>query len=115
MTLSVQHLWLIPALPLAAAAIGALTPRGGRALSASVAIGAMILAFVLSCGALATALADPAVHASHNFAWFDLGTGALRLGWLLDPLTAFMCVMVTFVGAPVGILTRHDLLAYLSN
>ena len=24
-------------------------------------------------------------------------------------------VMVTFVGAPVGILTRHDLLAYLSN
>ena len=24
-------------------------------------------------------------------------------------------LMVTFVGAPVGILTRHDLLAYLSN
>ena len=24
-------------------------------------------------------------------------------------------VMVTFVGAPVGILTRHDLLAYISN
>lgn len=98
MTLSVQHLWLIPALPLAAAAIGALTPRRGRGLAASVAVGAMSLAFVLSCGALAAALVAPAAHAAHNFAWFDLGTSALRLGWLLDPLTAFMCVMVSFVG-----------------
>ena len=29
MSLPVQHLWLIPALPLLAAAIGSLTPRGG--------------------------------------------------------------------------------------
>jgi NADH-quinone oxidoreductase subunit L len=52
MTLSVQHLWLIPALPLVAAAIGALTPRGGRALASGVAIAAMIGAFVLSCFAV---------------------------------------------------------------
>jgi NADH-quinone oxidoreductase subunit L len=57
----------------------------------------MALAFLLSCGALVTALADPAAHLTANFAWFDLGNGSLRLGWLLDPLTAFMCVMVTFV------------------
>ena len=98
MTLSAQYLWLIPALPLVAAAIGAFTPRQGRALAAGATIATMAGAFVLSCLALAGALANPAVHQVFNFAWFDLGSGALRLGFLLDPLTAFMCVMVTFVG-----------------
>ena len=98
MTLSVQNLWLIPVLPLLAAAVGALTPRTNRALAAGAAIAAMGAAFLLSCGALMTALANPAAHAVSNFAWFDLGRGALRLGWLLDPLNAFMCVMVSFVG-----------------
>jgi NADH-quinone oxidoreductase subunit L len=76
----VANLWLIPALPLAAAAIGALTPRGGRRLAAGAAIGAMALSFYV------------------NFDWFDLGHGAFPLGFMLDPLTGFMCVMVTFVG-----------------
>ena len=97
MTLAVQHLWLIPALPLAAAVIGALTPRSGRALAAGAAIGAMAGSFLLACFALAGALARPAAHQIFNFDWFDLGSGALRLGFLLDPLTAFMGVMVTFV------------------
>ncbi|MBI2498431.1 MAG: NADH-quinone oxidoreductase subunit L [Opitutae bacterium] len=99
MTLAAEHLWLIPALPLAAAALGALVTRRGRALVAGAAIASMAGSFLLSCAALATALADPAAKLVHNFAWFDLGAGVLRLGWLLDPLTAFMCVMVTFVGA----------------
>ncbi len=103
MSLPVQLLWLIPALPLGAAAVGALTPRGGRALSAGVAIAAMIGALVLSCLALKTALADPAAHLTHNFTWFESGQDAVRLGWLLDPLTAFMCVMVTFVGSLIFI------------
>ena len=98
MSLAVQLLWLIPALPLFAAGIGALTPRRGRTLASTAAIIAMGGAFLLSCAALITALQDPAGHLTHNFAWFDLGTGTLRLGWLLDPLTALMCAMVTFVG-----------------
>lgn len=98
MSLTVPYLWLIPALPLLAAGIGALTPRRGRALAAGVAIAAMIGALLLSCGALVTALRDPSTHHVHNFVWFDLGERALRLGWLLDPLTALMCVMVAGVG-----------------
>ena len=98
MSLPVQLLWLIPALPLLAAGLGALTPRSGRKLASGAAILAMAGSFMLSCGALMTALADPAAHLVHNFAWLDLGEDVLRLGWLLDPLTAFMCVMVTFVG-----------------
>ncbi len=98
MSLPVQYLWLIPTLPLLAAALGSLTPRSGRKLAAGAAIVAMALAFLLSCGALVTALANPAAHAVHNFTWFEVGAGVVRLGWLLDPLTAFMCTMVTFVG-----------------
>jgi NADH-quinone oxidoreductase subunit L len=98
MTLSAQHLWLIPALPLAAAALGALAPLRARALCAGATIATMAGAFILACLALADALAEPAAHQVFNFAWFDLGADALRLGFLLNPLTAFMCVMVTFVG-----------------
>jgi NADH-quinone oxidoreductase subunit L len=98
MSLALQLLWLIPALPLAAAAIGALTPRRGRALAAGAAIAAMVAAFAVSVGALVTALRDPAAHLTFNFAWFDLGDAPVRLGLLLDPLTALMCVIVTFVG-----------------
>jgi NADH-quinone oxidoreductase subunit L len=97
MTLSAQHVWLIPALPLLAAAIGALTPKRGRTLASGAAIGAMAGAFLLSCAALAGALAEPAEHQFFNFTWFALGTGGIQLGWLLDPLTGFMCVMVSFV------------------
>ena len=98
MNLSASSLWLIPALPLLAAAIGALTPRGGRAVASGAAILAMLGAFVLSLGALGGALAQPASHLAHNFTWFSIGSDAVRLGWLLDPLTAFMAVMVSFVG-----------------
>ena len=103
MTVTAQNLWLIPALPLLAAGIGALTPRRGRSLASGAAIAAMVASFFLSCLALNTALADPAAHLVANFNWFDLGPDALRLGWLLDPLTAFMCVMVTFVSALIFI------------
>jgi NADH-quinone oxidoreductase subunit L len=98
MTFAAHHLWLIPALPLAAAAIGALTPRGGRKLAAGAALVALAGSLVASCLALRTALAAPGTKDVFNFAWFDTGPEALRLGLLLDPLTAFMAVMVSFVG-----------------
>ena len=94
----VAHLWLIPALPLLAAAIGALTPRRGRRLAAGAAIAAMLGSLILSCLALHLALAAPSAHLYCNFFWFDLGNGPVRLGWLLDPLNGFMCVMVSLIG-----------------
>ncbi len=33
-----------------------------------------------------------------NVPWLTFGDQVLRIGWLLDPLTAVMLVMVTFVG-----------------
>jgi NADH-quinone oxidoreductase subunit L len=94
----VAHLWLIPALPLLAAALGALTPRAGRRFAAGAALAALAGSLLVSVAALHAALADPAAHLAANFTWFELGTGAVRLGWLLDPLTALLCVMVCTVG-----------------
>src|SRR5262245_54746802 len=104
MTWFVQNLWLIPTLPLLAAGMSALLKRQHRTLSASLAIGSMTISFLLSCGAFVQTLGGhtegrvvaPPVY---NFDWFSLGTTTLKLGWVLDPLTASMLVMVTFVGA----------------
>src|SRR5579884_3968102 len=89
------QLWLIPALPLFAGAILSLTNRHQRKMGAAVAIGAMALSFGVSCLALASAFG---ACRSSNFAWFEIGEKTMQLGWLLDPLGAFMCGMVTFVG-----------------
>jgi NADH:ubiquinone oxidoreductase subunit 5 (subunit L)/multisubunit Na+/H+ antiporter MnhA subunit len=96
----VQNLWLIPTLPLLAAALSALLKQRRRTLAASLTIGSMALAFFLSCAAFVTTLGGhgEAVREVHNFDWFVLGETTLRLGWVLDPLTAAMLVMVTFVG-----------------
>ena len=103
----IQHLWLIPALPLLAAGLIALMKRPQRKPAAALAIGSMALAFLVSCVAFVVTLQPEAgkgaVQLTHNFVWFDLGGSALRLGWLLDPLTAGMLVMVTFVGSLIFI------------
>ncbi len=105
----VKNLWLIPALPLLAAGLSALAPQRYRKFSATLAIGAMIGAFLLSLCAFAHAVQ----HNGHdgakeffNFEWLQFAAGdagVLKLGWILDPLTAVMLVMVTFVGTLIFI------------
>src|SRR6185503_16829726 len=100
----VKNLWLIPALPLLAAGLSALAPQRCRKFSASLAIGSMVGALLLSLCAFAHALG----HSGHdgakeffNVQWFTFAAGdagVLKIGWVLDPLTAVMLVMVTFVG-----------------
>ncbi len=93
----VQYIWLIPALPLLAAGCGALLKREYRRASATLAIGGMALAFLLSCGAFLTTLSAPGFRETWNFPWFDLGNSVVPLGFVLDPLAAIMLVMVTFL------------------
>src|SRR6266850_3817132 len=98
----VQSLWLIPALPLAAAALTALAKRRHRKFSAAMAIGAMAVSLVISCVALAGSLRQSGhsgvIRQFFNFPWFQVGNTWFELGWVLDPLTAVMLVMVCFVG-----------------
>ncbi len=111
MSFSAQHLWLIPGLPLLAAAIASLLPRNKRTVAAATALLGISASFFVSIFALVAALREPTVHHTFNFAWFDLGTAPLRLGFVLDPLTAFMCVMVTFVSTLIFIFS----LGYMKN
>ena len=91
--------WLIPTIPLVAAAIQSLLPRRARKLSAGICITGMGLACVLAIRAFIATLGHPeAVREFYNFTWFEFGSTSLQLGFILDPLTAAMAAMVTFVG-----------------
>lgn len=95
MSIGPDKLWLIPLLPLLAA--GVLSVSSSRALARIASIGTMALSCVLSLLALGSTLGTrgPQVW---NFDWLKFGTTSLKLGFVLDPLSAVMLVMVTFVG-----------------
>jgi len=105
-----QFLWLIPALPLLAAGVLSLTKQPHRRFAAGLAIGAMGISFFLSLWAFFSTLhphaEGEAVRAFQNITWFQFGLTpetTLRIGWVLEPLTACMLVMVTFVGSLIFI------------
>ncbi|CAN5605595.1 NADH-quinone oxidoreductase subunit L [soil metagenome] len=119
----VSNLWLIPALPLLASVLILLLGNGRRTAAAGdsagetpagrtagtavlrarrrvalLAISGQIAALLLAITAFVPTLATPGWRAVHNFTWFEFGENAVRLGFVLDPLTAAMLVMITFVG-----------------
>src|SRR5216683_1295169 len=102
MTWIVQNLWLIPSMPVLAAGLSAFAKQRNRRFAATVAIGSMFLSLLLSLAAFAQVpqLSSKGMEARQvfNFPWFQVGNEWLKLGWVLDPLTAVMLVMVTFVG-----------------
>jgi NADH-quinone oxidoreductase subunit L len=113
----VKNLWLIPALPLLAAGLSALLPQRRQKSSASLAIVSMVLALLLSLCAFAHTLGQhgDAARQVFNFPWFQFAVGdagVLKLGWVLNPLTAVMLVMVSFVGLLIFIYSvgymQHD-------
>lgn len=100
----VKNLWLIPALPFLAAGLSAVLPQRHRRASATLAIGSMIGACLLSVWALGHAIGHYTPNGPkefYNFTWLQFAAGnagLLQLGWVLDPLAAVMLVMVSFVG-----------------
>jgi NADH-quinone oxidoreductase subunit L len=110
----VQYLWLIPTLPILAGGTIALAKQRHRTLAASLAIGSMAISFLLSVVAFLHVLSLPhgeAIKQSVNINWFQFGDQWLQLGWLLDPLTSVMLLMVTFVGLLIFIYSTgymHD-------
>src|SRR6266568_1162680 len=85
----VTNLWLIPAVPLAASLIILSFANSRRKTGAALALAVM---------AFLPTLQEPGWRAFHYFTWFTFGEHALRIGWVLDPLTAAMLVMITLVG-----------------
>ena len=97
-----QSLWLIPAVPIVASGAIALLKQPRRKTSAALAIGSLSFSLLLSLMAFGHVLAGWArgavVRETVNFVWLRFGHTAVDLGWVLDPLSAIMLVMVSFVG-----------------
>jgi NADH-quinone oxidoreductase subunit L len=107
--------WLVLAFPLAGSMIIAL---GWRALPARTAgwIGtaAIGLAFVSSIGALLTLLDEPAEARQLTSSLWDYASAAgldIQLGILVDPLSVFMCLVVTGVSTLIHLYS----VAYLDS
>jgi NADH-quinone oxidoreductase subunit L len=97
-----QILWLIPALPMAASGVIAVLKQPRRTLASGLAIGSLGISLLLALAAFGHVLTGWshgfAVRETVNFTWLQMGTTTVDLGWVLDPLSAVMLVMVTLVG-----------------
>ena len=96
------YLCLIPALPILAAGIIALLKQARRRTAAILSIGSLSLSLILALFAFAQVVREWTLGIPTrevvNFTWFQFGSTSVDLGWVLDPLSAVMLVMVTFVG-----------------
>src|SRR6267142_5919716 len=94
----VSNLWLLPAVPFAAAVV-ILSLGKSRGKSAVVlAIGGQIVVLAFSIVAFLPTLQTHGFRAVQNFTWFTFGEQTLRLGFVLDPLAAAMLAMISLVG-----------------
>ena len=95
-------LWFIPAVPVVASGVIALMKQPQRRTAAALSIGSLALSLLLSLGAFGHVVAGwshgLAVREAVNFTWIQVGAAHVDLGWVLDPLSAIMLVMVTLVG-----------------
>jgi NADH-quinone oxidoreductase subunit L len=95
-------LWLIPALPIVASGIIALLKQPRRKAAATLSIGSLGVSLLLALFAFTHVVAawihGSTVRETVNFTWLHFGSSAVDLGWILDPLSAIMLVMVSFVG-----------------
>ncbi len=111
--MSLTLLAAIPLLPLAAALLAGLAGKQiGRSGAAAVTIGAVGVAFLLSCVVLKQILVDHAPTFDGSlYTWLVSDGVRLQVGFLIDQLTALMMVVVTFVSLCVHVYT----IGYMSD
>src|SRR5580698_7835609 len=111
-----QVLWLIPAVPMVASGVIALLKQPKRRTASALAIGSLGFSLLLALAAFGHVVAEWAAGAptreTVNFTWIQVGSSNVDLGWVLDPLSAVMLVMVSFVGLLIFIYStgymEHD-------
>ena len=97
-----MHLWIIPLLPLAGAAInGLLGKRFPKALVNAVALGSTAVAFAYALWVAAQFAAlppDQIPHIERYATWWSAGSFSVEFGIYLDQLSLVMLLVVTGVG-----------------
>jgi len=105
-------IWLIPLFPAAGAVMNGLAgKRMSKTAVGMIACGAVLVSFILSAGAVAQLAQLPAEERSHEvnlYEWINAGPAhtksgdiarfAVSWGFLLDPLSAVMILVVTGIG-----------------
>ena len=94
----VSNLWLLPAVPFAAAIVILTLGKSRHKSAAVVSIGGQIVVLAISIVAFVSTLQTHGFRAVQNFTWFTFGEQSLRIGFVLDPLAAAMLVMISLVG-----------------
>src|SRR5687767_8198050 len=109
-----QHLWLIPTIPLAGAAINGLFGRRfGKPLINAIAVGSVFLSFLwvlkvlfgigIFGGGGHEAGAGHGAYIERYFTWIQSGTLNIGFDLAVDRLTAVMLLVVTGVGTLIHI------------
>ena len=94
----VSNLWVLPAVPIAAAVVILSLGKSCRKSAAVLAIAGQIVVLAISIVAFRPTLQTHGFRSVQNFTWFTFGEQILRLGFVLDPLAAAMLVMISLVG-----------------
>ena len=110
-TLSASTLLVAPLAPLAGCVLAGIFGtafggnRMGRAVSHSLTILGVLIAFVFSATTLHSVAADGARFDQTIYEWMTVGGLKMEVGFLIDSLTAMMMCVVTFVSLMVHIYT----------
>src|SRR5512135_1975732 len=98
-----DKLWLIPFFPLVGSIINGLFGKRfirNEAVIGGIGTGAVFLSFLVSCGCFFELLGDTEkVHQQVVASWMSVGQLQVDWGFLLDPLSAIMLLVVTGVGS----------------
>lgn len=111
-TLSASTLLVVPLAPLAGALLAGIfgTALGGnkfgRGVSHTLTILGVFIAFVVSALTLLLVVNDGARFDQTIYTWMTVGSFQMNVGFLIDPLTALMMTVVTFVSLMVHIYHR---------
>ena len=104
-----QYAWLIPVLPCLSSAVVGLSlfvvrepTRGQRLLSSGLIITVLSVAMLLSVLTMYQQVSSDSAHCE-LWPWLAIGALSFHVGYLVDPLSAIMLVLVTTVGVMVMI------------
>jgi NADH-quinone oxidoreductase subunit L len=99
-----QHLWLIPAFPLAGFLVNGIAGRKlSRPLVNTFAVGSVLLSFLWVLKVLAGLQPLEAAYTERYFTWIQSGFVNVGFDFMVDRLTAVMLLVVTGIGALIHI------------
>lgn len=97
----VNYAYLIPVFPLGAFVLNILFGKKLKLKSALVSIIGIFCSLVLSTLILKEVMSG--IRVEQSFIWFNIANYSFKVGFLVDPLTAMMLIVVTFIGLLIQI------------